>query len=106
MGQPAPGQVVTVHPGAVIHHPDPVEAPGFEVHLHGPGTRVERVVEKLPHDGKRPVDDLAGRNLARNILPEEDDPPGGIRFPHRTTSKLTLVSIVKFVLISGSQPPE
>src|SRR5208283_5039563 len=63
VGPPAEGKVAFVHARPVIHHAYARESSTFEVDIHGSRARIDRVVQELPHNGKRPVDDLAGRYL-------------------------------------------
>ena len=67
---------------AVVFDDDRTHPAAAEFDADLDGACVEGVVQELPYDGKRPVDDLAGRDLAGNVLPEEVYPPGGLTFGH------------------------
>jgi hypothetical protein len=75
-------QVLAAHALPVVHHPDALQAPALQVQLHAAGSGVQGVVQQLPYNGKRPVDHLAGRDLAGNLLPEDLNPPGGWMLRH------------------------
>ncbi len=75
-------QVLAAHARPVVHHPDALQAPALQVHLHIAGAGVQGVVQELPYNGKRPVDHLAGRDLSGNFLPEDLYPPGGWMLRH------------------------
>lgn len=70
-------QIIPAHPGPVVNHADPGYAAALDVDIHRPGPGIDRVVQKLSNNGKRPVDHLAGRDFSGNILPEDLYPPGG-----------------------------
>ena len=62
-GWNASEQVVGRHPHAVVGDPDQVLAPPLDRQVDPRGPGVDRVLEQLLDDARRPLDDLARRDL-------------------------------------------
>ena len=73
---PAHREVLPPHAGAVVDDAHARETARFQIDVDGAAAGVDRIVEQLPQNGKRTVDHLAGRYLARNFVPKDMDPPG------------------------------
>ena len=65
----APG-VLGPHAFAVVADADELLASGFDLHRHRGRTRVERVLDQLLHDRRRPLHHLARRDLVDEVLGE------------------------------------
>ena len=59
-------QVLGQHADAVIGHPDQVLAAPFDREVNARGLGVDRVLEQLLHDARRPLDDFPRRDLVHN----------------------------------------
>ncbi len=63
---------------AVVAHHGALDAAAREAHLDPPRTGVERVLDEFLDDRGRPLNDLAGGNLADQLIGERRDrAPGG-----------------------------
>ena len=76
MRQPAQVQIRPVHASPVVNDPYPLNASRLQINLDISGAGVYGVVQQLPDNRMRSVDDLSCGNLACNIIPEDLDPPG------------------------------
>src|SRR6185437_14660206 len=65
--------VVGAHAHAVVDDGDPVDAAAREPDLDVPRAGIERVLDELLHDRRRPLDDLAGRDLPLELGREDGD---------------------------------
>src|SRR5262249_61391497 len=63
MGFECDENVFTRHALAIVRDRDPAASPLIELDDDPPGAGVERVLDQLLHDGRRPFDDLAGCDL-------------------------------------------
>ena len=71
--------VASTHALAVVAHPDRAQAAFLELDDDAPRAGVERVLEELFHDRRRPLDDLAGRDLDRERLRQHANASGAAR---------------------------
>jgi hypothetical protein len=71
-------RVLLGHAAAVVAHPDQREPALLDVDLDLPRARVERVLDELLHDGRGPLDDLAGGDLVDEPGREHLDPRHGL----------------------------
>ena len=58
---------VRVHAHAVVGHADARDAAVVDLHADARRLGVERVLDELLHDARRPLDDLARGNLVREV---------------------------------------
>ena len=67
-------RVLRLHPLAVVVDANQLLAAEFDGHRDASRARVERVLDQLLDDRCRPFDDLAGRNLIREVRRQKVNP--------------------------------
>jgi len=70
-------EILAVHARTIVDDANGAHAAVRNVNGNGVCAGVDCVVQELAHDGKRPVDYLAGRNLACDGIPQQVDPAAG-----------------------------
>ena len=69
------------NPAAIVAHARQPHAAGFDFHLDALRAGVEAVFHQLLDDGRRPLDDLAGRDLVDEMAVEDADGHGARSLP-------------------------
>jgi hypothetical protein len=74
------GQVIRADAGAVVRHPDQLDAAFLQVHPDIPGARVQAVLQQFLEGRGRPLHHLAGGNLGDEQVGKEVDGGHGRHF--------------------------
>ncbi len=77
MAQQRQRQLLARNAAAVVGHRQQPHAAGGQSHRDVARSGIQRIVEQLAQHGRRPLDHLAGRDLADQLLGQRPDRPGG-----------------------------